>query len=400
MCAPVSSSGQRQVAWDCYLPSGPVNCVALRDAYYQETPGVVRSSEDRALGIEVRAIELPAAHRVSIRFRALDGEEAHFVERVRFTMDAQLAQLRLLAKLQHGTLPFLSLEGLVRSNEGELAVGTADALKSEDEDSKPTGSWYVRPEIGGDVLRRGMTTISAFAGLTVGYSTPAMRLLLDANGRYEYIDVELPGAGNISGGIFLASGVARLVNAIGSGFDLALLGEVRHEPNNNLGQRWRGGAGIEWLLQPLLDDGAGNVGVRYSLQVAHDRYLAENEQGAGDLTYFRHELEALSQLHTDLADLGLTISVGSPLHRHSFLDVRGQAMVSFQLGARAQLVCFFDVTYRGGALNAPSEDAVIDPVIALTVGSDTNRLSFGGNLSLAFNFGNALLHSRDQRWSL
>ena len=172
-------SAQREARWDCYLRGGAVDCTDLANAYFESVPGMQRS-EEGSLGVEVRSTALASARRYTVAVVDPETESrVRVAKSVPSSRGVDQARMEVLALLHQATMPFLRVSSPGTSDDGVFRL---EAARADDEtDAEPSTNWYVRPRLGGNMFRGGITVASINGGLTINHSTdgasPAARLV-------------------------------------------------------------------------------------------------------------------------------------------------------------------------------------------------------------------------------
>ncbi len=389
-----TAAAERDARWDCYLRGGGVDCTELGNAYFESVPGLRRTDEG-ALEIEVRSTALASARRYAVSVVDPASEsQVRVAANVPSSRGGDQALLEVLALLHQATMPFLRVSGPATNEDGVFRL---EATSNEQQRDEPSGGWYFRPRLGGDMFRGGITVVSINGGLTLNHSAEQWRFFVDGDVAYRYVDFDLPGDASLTGGFVTAIGSAAVARSLGRGFSAALLGRARREPQNNLDLRGEVGAGLEWLQHPFLESDATNVGLRYRVLAVRDRYAAANRDDDTELWYPRHSLALFGQLHGDKVDLNLDVGIGAPLIRPEAWNVWAGADLTLRAAQGLEITLGGNVQLRRRALNEPNDFDELDPVTSVA-GSNLGRLTYGARLSLSYTFGNGLLHSQDRRW--
>lgn len=388
-----TGSAQHQVRWDCYLRGGPVDCVQLGNAYFDSVPGMNRD-EEGLLTIEVRSTALANARRYNVR---VSNTESNVVVRgdVLNSRGPDQANLEVLALLQQATMPFLRVSSPGSTDDGVFRLeAAADEQPDVTDDST---NWYFRPRLGGNMFRGGITVARVNGGLTLNYSNDNWRFLIDGSVGYRFVDFDLPDDQSLKGGFVTAFGRSVIARSLGRGFSAALIGRARREPQNNLELRGEAGAGLEWVHRPFMENDATNIGLRYQLLAARDRYVTENRDGDTELWYPRHSMSVFGQLHGDNVDINADVGIATPLVDPEAWSVWGGASLTVRVAAGLEVTLGGNMQVRRRALNEPADFDELDPVTSVE-GRNLGRLTYGLRLNFAYTFGNGLLHSQDRRW--
>jgi hypothetical protein len=378
---------------DCYLEEGPVRCSDAVSSYFASTPSVDEQSGPNSLGLVVRSIS--HASTTSYTVTARRGERDVEVAVDTPASEDTVALSRLVALMQRASLPFLSFDepGRIDGESFVLRLGVAEGSDEDD-----ATRWYVRPKISGELSSAGFTVATARANLEVNYSDDDYRLRIDGRGEYRYLDLELPDVGRIEGGFWSGRGKIVGARSLGEGFVLGAIGDVRRAPNQNIDVRLRGGGGLEWLSDEHLETNDEIVGARVSAFATYDRYSSENASNELERAYPVGEASVFARWHADAIDLSTEASVSAPLDAPKNFRVGGFVEVTLRPTDGLELGLYADLRYQGGALNTPRDTNSLDPIATLVSGTDFGDFALEAQLSVAYSFGNALLHAQDQRF--
>jgi hypothetical protein len=387
---------------DCYLPEGPIRCRQLQTAFAHALPDAEPSAPQ--LAVAVRVIAVARGHRYRFTF---EGRPPGGTEPVSFTLSESIPAARgadrrlveLVALLQRGALPFLRVgtPGEVEAGQLRIEAGTKTRAPSNEADDDAQ-RWYFRPQLAGSVTRAGLTVVSAGAGVEANYSGPSWRFMTSVEGTYRHLDLVLPGGQRLSGGFFSGGGSGVEAYALSDHVSLALLQRIERAPQNNLDLRGSVGVGCEWLRHAWLEADESNVGVRYAVFAARDRYVTANRWNDAERSYGRQEVTLLARLHHSALDLQGQLQARTLLERPTLWDVGGNIQGTLRIGAGVDVTLGVSLLYRDGAIHEPADPDALDPVATVVSGSNFGRLTYETELSLSYAFGNSLLRSQDQRW--
>jgi hypothetical protein len=393
----VSSHAEAQgtelgVVVDCYLEEGPVRCSDAVSSYFASTPSIDARNGPDALVLVVRSISHASTTTYTVTARR-GGRDVEVSTSTPSNEDT-VALSRVVALMQRVSIPFLGFDEPGRI-EGETFVLRLGAGEEPEEDDATR--WYLRPKISAELSSAGFTVATARATLEVNYSDDDHRLRVDGRGEYRYLDLELPDVGRIEGGFW--SGRGKLVGArsLGEGFVLGAIADVRRATNQNLDVRLRGGGGVEWLSDEHLETNDEIVGARLSAFATYDRYSTENASNELERLYPTGEASAFARWHAEAIDLSAEASISAPLDAPENFRVGGFVEITLRPTDGLELGLYADFRYQGGALATPRDMNALDPIATLVSGTDFGDFALEAQLSVAYSFGNALLHAQDQR---
>jgi len=389
------------VRWDCYLPEGPVQCGGLERAYRSSIPWLtVADSQPDAVQIRVRSVQHQRATRFVVDFAGgTDAPHFRLVRSVRRTVDADAAMLDIVATLQRGTMPFLSVSQPGSTEEGQFRLEATDLGEGREPSQPETSSpWYVRPEVSGELYRGGVSVLTGSASLLVDHSVEEWRFMASAATTYQHIHLQIPGGNALDGAIVTADGDLLLAMGLSRHLSLAMLGDGGRAPHHNIDVRAFGALGLEWIDEPFLETSGNDVGVRYRAGVlAHD-YVTPNVNGDARGLYPAHSLTTFARWHFEAVDLSADVTWWMLMDRPRYWELRSEAEATFRLADGLELSLRGGLTWRERSLAAPADPDGLDPLAGVIGGMDFGELSYGAEVGIGWAFGNSLAHTRDQRW--
>ena len=410
LAAPRVAQADAHVKWDCYLPDASVGCRDVASAFFASVPGVTRTDEEDArLSIRLRTTAMPRGRRYLAEFRGTPVAAERGQETVAFALSEQVPDaagrdrtlMLLVALLQRGTVPYLNVSTPGKTEGGVLSIeATGAAEPAADGAGASEGStegWYGRPSVGGEIVSAGVRLVSVEAELELGWSHPSWRFVLAGSGSYRHLDLELPGS-RLRGGFVQARGRAVLARTLVRSVGVGVIAGARREPQNNLESRLEAGPAIEWLHRDFLRADEGNVGARYAILGAWDRYATVTVHGQSRELYARHSLTLFARLHLDAIDVDFDLTGGAIADRPHLWDVGGELSLTVRVASGLEVALSAATIYRGGAVHEPADPGSIDPVATAVSGSDFGELTYTAGLSLAYSFGNGLVRAQDQRF--
>lgn len=397
-----------RVEWDCFLPEAGVECREVANAFFPSVPGVERAADAPDLSLRLRSVEVASHRRYFADFRGRPlGARGPGEEEVAFTLieeaptaaGADRTLMLLVALLQRGIVPYLHVATPGAADDGvlRLEAAAADGGAAAPSPDEARSGWYLRPSLSGEIVRAGVRVISLQSGLELNWSEPSWRWLASASASYRHLDLELPD-GRLQGGFWQARGRSVLARSLGGGFDAAVIGGARREPQNNLDVRAEAGLGLEWVHREFLRADEGNLGARYQLLGTWDRYETETVLGQTARLYPRQALSLFARWHLEAVDLEADVTAGAVADQPELWDLGSDLTITLRLAQGLDLELSGSIIYRGGAVHEPADATALDPVASVVSGSDFGRLTYVSAISLGYSFGNALLRSQDQRW--
>ena len=300
----------------------------------------------------------------------------------------------VVALCQQAIVPFLSVEGPGKTEEGSLSISAHAGKKTKSQAASP---WYVEPKISGGYFGGNVVRLNVGGGLDINYSDPEWRALIELSARYSYLDLNLPSA-SLKGDFVTAFGRMTIARTLIDGLSLAARIDARSAPQNNITLRTRGGVGAEWAYAPFLQANENNIGIRISIMATHDRYESVSEHDSAlARAFLTPELELFTVIHTAGVDIELKGGGSFLTDKPEFWAVWGTGTLAFRIWDGLQIRLSGYLVYFENIINAPRYRERLNPVAAAR-GNNLNRITAGSELSLSWTIGSSLLRSQDQRW--
>lgn len=408
-----------RVQLDCFLPTGPVRCPELSDAYFSSatflTPTLERAEAELRLELRVAPEGDPrfTIFRVLVEGARVAPPYARDVA-VPVELPPTAALLRVLAALQTMTAPHLDLEEPGHTDasgkwvmaltppRADLRVRhvsprpttAADATTPAEE----TSPWYHSASVFGTAaLGDANTTLNANVGYDVNYSDPQWRVRAAVNGDFQHVRVKL-GDVDETQRIFAAGAKSVVARTIHEGWSAAVLAGVSHAPAENLTVEQRVGVGIAWDLVPFMRQQGNSVGVQYVIGGTYQGYVRPNLFGKRSDTFPRHSLDLSANGHFERADLSAYLGVWSVILDNRFHRISGGVTWSYRFTTRFAVSVTADAGYRRALLNTPRDSLIDTELEQFLTGAKFSSLQLLAGVTLSYTLGNSTLRSRDQRW--
>ena len=388
------------VAWDCYLASGPVACPKLESALFSNK-AFGRVAGAKSL-LRVRAIGVSNGTRYKIELMSPDAtftyEDGVPQE---FSSDAVL--IRLVGDIEKVSAPLFAIdEPGTMGDDGVLHLALRDPSlgpRKARSDNGTTG-WYAAPSLRFYGDQYGVLELQGHGDLEINYSNPGWRLHGWSWSGYRYVHTDDTNFApkdrtyeNVDGG---TSWVA--AHSILGGFSLSAQAEVGSEPQNNRLFRANTYVGAEWVLVPFLKTDEGNLGIQYVVGAEHENYVYETVLNRKEFDWLRHRCSVFATWHFDKVDLdgrGTFESMVNDLHFSAF---SGSASATWRLLDDLSVSVGGDASFRNGLVNEPKDLSQLPPLAAFYGGGSYGDITWDMNASLQYVFGNSLILRQDQRW--
>jgi hypothetical protein len=404
-----TSRASVDIAWDCYLQTGPVACGALEQAFFSS--GLYGRGDP---------IDASAAH-LSIRAAAQAGGVAYaidvksptltltLVDRVPSTLQGDAVLLRLVTAAQKATASLFAADAPATVSEGgafHLALrDPAATLQAATVDEATR--WYTAPELSAGASREGVTNVNGRGALEVSWSHPAWRIHGWGWSNYRLVLAEpVAGGGEQDARALRYESfdigtdwtVARSLVEMDEGLSLAGQGNIEHEPQNNWDLRANTYVGAEWVLVPFLKNDGGNIGAQYVIGAEFQRYVLPNVLNKSEHTFMRHRLSVFGRWHFARVDVEGGATGASVVNDMRFSSVSAFGGATWRILDDLSLSVAGEAAYRHGLINAPKNLAALHPLAQFYGGASYGAVTFETTASIKYVFGNSLLLGQDQRW--
>jgi hypothetical protein len=147
---PGAAAAELRVKWDCYLPSGNVDCAVLQSSLTSKIPFVTMASDPGRADVSVTITSLPTEdgtrYRLDFVGKRVDGyaTEVHTTDRIPSSIDSATATVRLMTKLERGLDDFMDQKIAAEVKDGKLVLdcSTPFVCRSRGGRSRaPNGTW-------------------------------------------------------------------------------------------------------------------------------------------------------------------------------------------------------------------------------------------------------------------
>lgn len=395
-----SASADLNVKFDCYLPSGPVDCQSLRTSYFSTMTFLKAVDDDKNAYLTVQVRTLPADPR-SVRYILVfngAGEAPDFslIEDIPTTISSDAILQKVLINLQKGTGPYLSVEQMGQTGEDGLFV-LKYSIPGDKKNTRPTTGWYQNTSISGNVSSGDSDYINGSLSTGVNYSDPSWRFKAGASANYQKITVRYGGnEENLE--VVSFNGKTLIARTVDKGWSVAALVRAGYEPAGNLDFNGEAGVGLAWDLVPFMKGNDNSFGVKYLVGVTHQNYVDPNVLDEMSKTFVAHGAELYFSWHFDRLDLTAGLGASSIINDYRFARVGGSMGATWRITDRLNASLSFDAGYRRAIINAPKEENAENGLEQFFAGGNYANFTYSTMLSLGYIFGNSALDRQDQRW--
>jgi len=416
----VDAAAALKMKWDCYLPSGGIDCVVLETSLTSKIPFLhgVRDRRDADVVVTVTSVPDEDGTRYKLDFvgRRVDGydTEVHTTDRIPSSIDSTTAMVRLLTKLERGLDDFMDQKIAAPVRNGKLILELLDPVRlpftgrPEQEGVK----WYVAPGIGtyfSDVQGVGINA-SGNASVSFNYSEPTWRVQQWMGVSYSQQSQPVPGTTETATISFASGNVNNvLTRSIGADrrWSVGLLLSAEKNPQANYRFRENGSVGMEYDLIPRQTVNQKNFGFRCAVGPELQQYDATNVEGVDKQLVGREFCDLFLSWHflpVDVwASLGETAVVEDPAYR----GFSGSFSATWRLTDNLTISPWMNLQQINKAIDEaePTNTVYADPkqeieasMLAAVQQGYTAPFGVQSGLSIRYLFGNGSLASEDQRW--
>ncbi|MCP4501066.1 MAG: hypothetical protein GY822_13990 [Deltaproteobacteria bacterium] len=414
------SAAAMPVAWDCYLPQGPVDCQALLNAYFQG--GLFKHDEEHPkFRIKVRAQRVQTSVKVVLEYSGSEKESTHF--KMREWMPASLEKdaslMRITGALQRGSAPFLDAEGPGKAQESGLTLELHDASLAKGVEQKADESkWFIEPRLWGNMNSEGLFRLGGGASLALNWSMPTWRIRSNSGVFYRLLSTEIDAGQVIFERLGLeppwsddddeveeqyealsAWNVSTFSYDLYKGLSVGSKLLLARDPNDNQSFVLRPQVGVEWLWRPFLQSDGTNFGVRYQVGGEFVVFERENIRHRDHEVYGLHSLEAFASLHLGRVDASFGAGGKSIVDDLEYSSIFGNLNVTWRITDALYFTGSTRGAFRNALINEPLE-ASDNSLEYFAGGGNYGDITYRIYFTLSYTFGNALLRSQDQRWRL
>ncbi len=402
----ISAKATINVYWDCYLEVSKVDCQLLHTSYFSSMSMIVPVSNEEGADVSIKIRSIPITtkaqdgDRYSVDFYG-HGDLPKFVilDTIPNNYSNEGTLVRLIGNLQKGTAPFLAIVEPSRTDkDGIIAIKFTDPTLDPAAPAGPDLSgWYVSPSLWAQYSKTQMQLITLGGNVTVNYSDDSWRFQLQGHANYQQTTVPVNGD-ELVAEVFDYFGKTIVSYSFYKNWSVAVILDAAHFPGKNLDARVNSSVGLEWNLVPFLKTNDKSVAIRYIIGSEYQNYVSQNINRNDEEFFVKHSLLAYFTWHFETVDLTTSMGVLSPIDKYEFFELTSDLSLNWRIIDNLSIVPSLSVDYVPTRLNEPFEQDLSNPLSTFYGGGNFSDISYSGNLSVVFTFGNSLLKNQDQRW--
>lgn len=419
LCARVAGAALR-VKWDCYLPSGGVDCTVLESSLTSKIPFVVVVGEARGADVLATITSLPAEDgtRFKLDFvgKIVDGydTEVHTTDRIPSSIDSATATVRILTKIERGLDDFMDQKIAAEVKNGTLDIQLLDPVRMPftGRPQQSSVKWYVAPTLSSYFSSVQGVGVNASGNASVSFnlSEPTWRVQQWMGASYSRQSQPVPGTTETAS-IDFAGGSAGNVLSWGLSRDrrwnLGLLLAAEKNPQANYAFRANASLGIELDLVPRQTVNQKNFGFRCAAGPEAQRYDATNVEGLDRQLVAREFCDLFLSWHFVPVDVWASVGETAILEDPSYRAFNAGLSLTWRVTDNFLISPWVNLQQINRAINEarPSNVVYADPrqeieasMLAAVQQGYTAPFGVQAGLSIRFVLGNGSLSIEDQRW--
>jgi hypothetical protein len=411
------AGGGLPLAWDCYLPSAPVDCTGLGQRLYAMTFSEPAVPSEAPARVRLRAIpevvgvESFTAYELQV-FSPSNAEQPTltFRERISDALAGGIITQRLLERTLVSLGTVLDVVSAAPGEGSDYTITLRDPSASpvdvdaDDVAEDRTQGWYFSPSVSSYFsVNSNSADISAYANARLSWYHPRWRYDSTVGGGYEYSRVSYGDVDDAYTG-WSVDGAIRAVRTVHTGrrrggWSLSLRPFVSAGAGvDNVRLRTGGDVGIGYDLFPFqIADANGNFSFRYEIGPRYLSLIAPNLDGAQRLVYAQQQASVGFDWHFDAADLSGGVGVSSNIPDPAYTDVYTWVSLQLRLTQNVSISPWLSASYANAQIEQPgaATGGTLDDIRASDAWS---RFSTDGGVSVNVVVGAAQLAALDQRW--
>jgi hypothetical protein len=409
-----------RLKWDCYLPSGGVDCAVLESSLTSKIPFVVIVPDAASADVLATLTSVPAEDgtRFKLDFvgKIVDGydTEVHTTDRIPSSIDSATATVRILTKIERGLDDFMDQKIAAEVKNGTLDIQVLDPVRMPFT-GRPQQSgvkWYVAPTLSSYFSSVQGIGVNASGSASVGFnlSQPSWRLQQWVGANYSRQSQPVPGTTETAS-IEFAGGSAGNVLSWGLTHDqkwnLGLLAAAEKNPQANYTFRANASLGVELDLVPRQTVNQKNFGFRCAAGPEAQRYDAINIEGIDRQLVAREFCDLFLSWHFVPVDVWASVGETAILEDLSYRAFNASLSLTWRVTDNFMISPWVNVQQINQAINEarPSNVVYADPreeieasMLATVQQGYTAPFGVQAGLSVRFVLGNGSLSIEDQRW--
>jgi len=416
---PAVAAADLRVKWDCYLPSGNVDCAVLQSSLTSKIPFVTMASDPGRADVAVTITSLPTEdgtrYRLDFSGKRVDGyaTEVHTTDRIPSSIDSTTATVRLMTKLERGLDDFMDQKVAAEVKDGTLVLELLDPVRLPFTGRPQQGTkWYVAPGIGAyfsDVQGVGINA-SGSASAFFNYSERTWRAQQSMSANYSQQSQPVAGTTETASIEFVGGNAINVLGwslESGGRWSLGLLLSGEKNPQANYTFRANGSVGIEFDLIPRQTVNQKNFGFRCAIGPEFQRYDVTNVEGLDRQLLGRQFCDVFLSWHFVPVDVWASLGETTILEDFDFRAVSAGVSATWRLTDNLLIAPWVNVQQINQATNEAQPTNVVysDPkreveasMLAAVRQGYTAPFGVQSGLSIRYLFGNGSLASEDQRW--
>ncbi len=410
-----------RVKWDCYLPTGRLDCAMLESSLTSKIPFLTVVHDAKAADVVVKLSSVPAEDSTRFVFdfegTPVDGyaTTVHSTDKIPFSIDSATATVRVMTKLERGLDDFMDQKEAAEVQNGVLVLRLLDParLPFSGRHEQSATRWYLSPSVGAyfsDVQGVGVNA-SGNAGVAVNYSGDHWRLQQSISANYSQQSQPVPNTDGETASISFAGANANDVISRDLTNDhrwsVGLLLAAEKNPQANYDFRANGSIGLEFDLVPRQTVNRRNLGFHCGVGPELQHYDAANSEGVERQVVARQFCDIFLSWHFDPIDLWASIGENTILENFDYRSLTAGLSATWRVTERFMISPWINAQGINKAINeaAPTNTVYATPqqeieasMKAAVQQAYTAPFGVQSGLSLKYVFGNGSLSVEDQRW--
>jgi len=420
LLVPETARATVRVKWDCYLPSGNVDCAIVESSLTSKIPFLQMVARPHDADVLVTLTSLPAEDATRFRFdfvgQAVDGytTSVHTTDKIPTSIDATTALVRVMTKLERGLAEFMDLKQASEARRGNLTLVLTDPVDSPftGRPEQTSKNWYVQPAIGSyfsDVVGVGINAWAS-ASLAFNLSQARWRLQQAIGASYNRESQPVVGTSDTAtidfAGAYATNVVSRDLTK-DHRLSIGLLLGAEKNPQANYRMRANGSLGFEYDLVPRQTANQRNFGFRCAVGPEGQVYDETNIEGLDRQVVARELCDVFFTWHFRPIDLSASVSENIVLKSIDYTSFSAGLGATWRVTDNLLVSPWISIQEIVKAINEsqPATVAYTDPkaeveasMRAAVEQGFTAPFGVQSGLTLKYVFGNGSLASEDQRW--
>jgi hypothetical protein len=420
---PSTARAALRVRWDCFLPSGGVDCTVLESSLQSKIPFLTfvafrdtHPEPDVTVSVSNVPAEDSTRYKLDFVGKTCDGyrSEVHTTDKIPYSIDSTTATVRIMTKLERGLAPFMDQKVAAEVRGGTLSLELADpvGLPFTGRPEQESVKWYVSPSIGGYLSSVEGVGINASgsASVSLNYSEKLWRLQSSVGFNYNRQSQPVPGTNETASIQFIGANTNNIISwSLGSQrlWSLGLLFGAEKNPQANYTFRANVSAGVEFDLIPLQTANQRNFGFRCAIGPEYQKYDATNIEGLNEQFVGREFCDLFFSWHFQPVDLGANVGETAIVENIAYRSFYVGLSATFRITDNITVGVWTTLQQVNKAINegepsnatyATAQQEIEASMEAAVQQGYTAPFGVQGGLSLRYLFGNGSLSVEDQRW--